>query len=270
LALTLVFSSPFVLVLLLLRLSCVVQCYIKTYVEWLTDSTFEDAKCGICRDTVTAENALRLSCLDLFHADCLDAHCSALPAHTAKAGYMCPTCTKPIFPPETAVQMGGYDGRKDGGGTRKPTLLIETLNNHLSRAEWSKPLMQGRALEPPTLYQLDSPPGDANLNASVDSHAGGSAPVLADISASGRDNNDVSIDMGDDADEDKYRRRSTAAQVLTTLGLVSPSGRAGRGRGFRLNTRRVLILAALLSSLLIVVFLGSSLSPEPPEGETSG
>jgi hypothetical protein len=55
-------------------------------------------------------NVLRLTCLgnskldsthflnhllllDMFHAECVDVHAASLPAHTAKAGYVCPTCS---------------------------------------------------------------------------------------------------------------------------------------------------------------------------------
>lgn len=40
-----------------------------------------------------------LPCPDVFHWHCLNNLASRLPLHTAPAGYQCPVCQGPVFPP---------------------------------------------------------------------------------------------------------------------------------------------------------------------------
>lgn len=240
-------------------------CHVKTYVEWLTDSTFSEPSCGICRQEVEPGRCLRLTCLDIFHPECLDRHCSELPPHTAKAGFMCPTCHKQIFPPDgarSAGEIGGYSARGDPMTSQGTSKLIEKLNDHLRAASWSSPIMAGRQAPPPELYQLDQPP---NMDQRGPEFAQGTLPVLAADGQDSRASGEVAVNIGEDADDDKYRRRPGVNQALAALGLIKPSAASpGRGRGgFRLNTTRVFVLFALLAFLLIVVFLSSSLSMEP-------
>ncbi len=107
------------------------QCVVKTYLEWLQDSEYEPATCGVCKGPLSEENAIRLLCLgmlahephpcrprlpsdanvccrvrlltwcdiaDVLHSSCLDAHVNALPPHTANAGYACPVCSVRLHP----------------------------------------------------------------------------------------------------------------------------------------------------------------------------
>lgn len=41
--------------------------------------------------------------LDVFHIKCLDEYCRQYPANTAPAGFVCPTCSSPIFPAANLV-----------------------------------------------------------------------------------------------------------------------------------------------------------------------
>eukprot|EP01113_Clastostelium_recurvatum_P034759 TRINITY_DN4758_c0_g1_i1.p1 TRINITY_DN4758_c0_g1~~TRINITY_DN4758_c0_g1_i1.p1 ORF type:complete len:331 (-),score=96.26 TRINITY_DN4758_c0_g1_i1:65-1057(-) len=75
-------------------------CVVRTYVEWLKESEYEPAVCGICKGELFADNVVRLLCMDLFHPECIDVYSSSLPPHTAQAGYVCPTCNNTcIIPP---------------------------------------------------------------------------------------------------------------------------------------------------------------------------
>jgi len=74
-------------------------CVVKSYIEWLTDPEFEAPSCGICKGELVEGSMVRLLCLDMFHPECLDVYANSLPPNTAQAGYVCPTCTKPMLPP---------------------------------------------------------------------------------------------------------------------------------------------------------------------------
>jgi len=98
-------------------------CVVKTYVDWLTDSEYDPPACGICKGELTEDNVLRLTCYDMFHPECLDVQAATLPPHTAKAGYLCSVCSKPIFPP---------DGENP---------IAFKLNQHLEKASWATNLL---------------------------------------------------------------------------------------------------------------------------------
>jgi hypothetical protein len=42
---------------------------------------------------------VRLTCLDVFHLDCLNQFCESKPLNTAISGYICPLCPTRILPP---------------------------------------------------------------------------------------------------------------------------------------------------------------------------
>jgi hypothetical protein len=80
------------------------KCVVKTYLAWLQDSDF-DASCKLCQEPVdNGRQVVRLTCHDLFHWECLDKYAkSNFPAHTAPAGYSCPTCKMAVVPIENNV-----------------------------------------------------------------------------------------------------------------------------------------------------------------------
>jgi len=105
-------------------------CHIGTYVAWLQDPDYEPPVCHICKDPITPDNVLRLTCLHMFHPECIDVHCASFPPNTAQAGFTCPTCQKSIMPPP---------------GSSSP--LAQTLLKHLDQAPWmqaTKPKVDGQ------------------------------------------------------------------------------------------------------------------------------
>jgi hypothetical protein len=99
-------------------------CVVKSYVDWLTDSEYEPPVCGICKGELSQDNMVRFLCLDMFHPECIDVYASSLPPHTAQAGYGCPTCSKPMIPPQ---------------GSTSP--LAQHIKQVLSRSSWAARLM---------------------------------------------------------------------------------------------------------------------------------
>ncbi|KAF2071231.1 hypothetical protein CYY_007448 [Polysphondylium violaceum] len=75
-------------------------CYIRSYIDWLTDSEFEESLCGVCKGNLAndSENSIRLCCYHLYHPECIDVYAATLPDSTSMFGYPCPKCNAPILP----------------------------------------------------------------------------------------------------------------------------------------------------------------------------
>lgn len=78
------------------------KCIIQSYCQWLKDSDYSSL-CGTCNTELAQEECLRLICYHVFHIKCLDEYCRQYPANTAPAGFVCPTCSSPIFPAANLV-----------------------------------------------------------------------------------------------------------------------------------------------------------------------
>ncbi|KAM4620536.1 zinc finger protein-like 1 isoform 2-T2 [Polymixia lowei] len=74
------------------------KCIVQSYLQWLQDSDY-NPNCTLCNTPLTAQDTVRLICYDVFHWACLNSLAARLPLHTAPAGYQCPTCQGPVFPP---------------------------------------------------------------------------------------------------------------------------------------------------------------------------
>lgn len=78
-------------------------CVVKTYSEWVIDGDYDwPPKCNVCHEALQAgETATsRLGCLHVLHTSCLVMHLQSFPLHTAPAGYICPVCSVPVWPPK--------------------------------------------------------------------------------------------------------------------------------------------------------------------------
>lgn len=58
---------------------------------------------------------------DVFHWSCLNNLASRLPLHTAPAGYQCPTCQGPVFPPSNLASP-----------------VADVLKEQLSSVNWAR------------------------------------------------------------------------------------------------------------------------------------
>ncbi|XP_059499777.1 zinc finger protein-like 1, partial [Stegostoma tigrinum] len=77
-------------------------CVVMSYLQWLQDSDY-NSDCNLCDTPLTDEDTIRLVCYDIFHWSCLNKMAAQLPKNTAPAGYQCPMCKGPIFPPANTV-----------------------------------------------------------------------------------------------------------------------------------------------------------------------
>jgi len=101
-------------------------CYIRSYIDWLTDSEFEESLCGVCKGNLASdsENSIRLCCYHLFHPECIDVYAATLPESTSLFGYPCPKCSGPILP--------------ENGNE---STLANTIRNKFSMSMWAENIL---------------------------------------------------------------------------------------------------------------------------------
>ncbi|XP_033927737.1 zinc finger protein-like 1 [Melopsittacus undulatus] len=119
--------------------SCLVsahpKCIVQSYLQWLQDSDYSP-DCALCGTALQGRDTVRLVCYDVFHWSCLSARARALPARTAPAGHLCPTCGGPLIPPPN------LEGP-----------LAAALRKRLAAAHWARP-----GLGLPLIDDLEEPP----------------------------------------------------------------------------------------------------------------
>ncbi|CAH2325271.1 Zinc finger -like 1 [Pelobates cultripes] len=96
------------------------KCIVQSYLQWLQDSDY-NPNCVLCNTLLSSKETTRLVCYDLFHWSCLNDLASQLPQNTAPAGYQCPSCQGPIFPPANLVSP-----------------VASTLRDKLSTVNWAR------------------------------------------------------------------------------------------------------------------------------------
>ncbi|XP_061558514.1 zinc finger protein-like 1 [Phycodurus eques] len=106
------------------------KCIVQSYLQWLQDSDY-NPNCPLCNNQLIAEDTVRLICYDVFHWSCLNDLASRLPLHTAPAGYQCPSCQGPVFPPPNLASP-----------------VADVLKEQLSSVNWARaglglPLIDG-------------------------------------------------------------------------------------------------------------------------------
>ncbi|KAJ6905777.1 hypothetical protein NC652_023511 [Populus alba x Populus x berolinensis] len=85
-------------------------CVVRTYSEWVIDGEYDwPPKCCSCQAVLQegdGSQTTRLGCLHAIHTNCLVSHIKSFPPHTAPAGYVCPSCSTPIWPPKSVKDSG--------------------------------------------------------------------------------------------------------------------------------------------------------------------
>ncbi|KAA0716557.1 Zinc finger protein-like 1 [Triplophysa tibetana] len=96
------------------------KCIVQSYLQWLQDSDY-NPNCSLCSQPLDSQDTVRLVCYDLFHWSCLNELASRQPLCTAPAGYQCPTCQGPVFPPPNLASP-----------------VADTLREQLSSVNWAR------------------------------------------------------------------------------------------------------------------------------------
>ncbi|KAJ6385603.1 hypothetical protein OIU77_028728 [Salix suchowensis] len=85
-------------------------CVVRTYSEWVIDGEYDwPPRCCSCQAVFQegdGPQTTRLGCLHVIHTNCLVSHTKSFPPHTAPAGYVCPSCSTPIWPPKSVKDSG--------------------------------------------------------------------------------------------------------------------------------------------------------------------
>ncbi|NP_001091178.1 zinc finger protein-like 1 isoform X1 [Xenopus laevis] len=96
------------------------KCIVQSYLQWLQDSDY-NPNCRLCNTLLSSKETARLVCYDLFHWSCLNDLATQQPPNTAPAGYRCPSCQGPVFPPNNLVSP-----------------VAATLREKLSTVNWAR------------------------------------------------------------------------------------------------------------------------------------
>uniref|UniRef100_A0A3B5QU24 Zinc finger protein-like 1 n=1 Tax=Xiphophorus maculatus TaxID=8083 RepID=A0A3B5QU24_XIPMA len=122
------------------------KCIVQSYLQWLQDSDY-NPNCALCNNLLTTHDTVRLICYDVFHWACLNNLASRLPLHTAPAGYQCPSCQGPVFPPSNLAspvadvlreQLSSVNWARAGLGLPLPIgVLEETTADVSDYTDWS-------------------------------------------------------------------------------------------------------------------------------------
>ncbi|MEQ2289465.1 Zinc finger protein-like 1, partial [Ameca splendens] len=126
------------------------KCIVQSYLQWLQDSDYNPS-CALCNNPLATQDTVRLICYDVFHWACLNNLASRLPLHTAPAGYQCPSCQGPVFPPSNLAspvadvlkeQLSSVNWARAGLGLpliEEPVGVLEetTANDVSDYTDWS-------------------------------------------------------------------------------------------------------------------------------------
>ncbi|XP_022188597.1 zinc finger protein-like 1 [Nilaparvata lugens] len=248
------------------------KCIVQSYLKWLQDSDYE-AVCYVCLRDLKSEDCVRLLCYHIVHWKCLDTAARALPQTTAPAGYKCPQCDFPIFPPLNLVspvadilreRLAGVNWARVGLGL---PLLSEEIE--------VRPVTEGNSTEPPKPMCIENGmSNDAVVHVEDPILPFGPSETFGHVPRRTHQNVDESAPLiGSDVlhypdhDENKYKRRSASEWIFRWLKSVSSQRVPGYKPG-HLYRRYVMaaILAFLLLCALIVVFskLGSIVTANDP------
>ncbi|KTG45976.1 hypothetical protein cypCar_00021991 [Cyprinus carpio] len=209
------------------------KCIVQSYLQWLQDSDY-NPNCSLCSQPLDSQDTVRLVCYDLFHWSCLNELASRQPLYTAPAGYQCPTCQGPVFPPSNLAspvadmlreQLSYVNWARAGLGLPliedPPKSEESTTHDITCYSEWSSfetPTVDITSNLTPTSLPPDQDVEHMHKNGEM------SAQNHSAISMSTTSTTDtITINTGHSAvmqidfDDDKYRRRpalSWFAQVL--------------------------------------------------------
>ncbi|KAI0237174.1 Zinc finger protein-like 1 [Lamellibrachia satsuma] len=256
------------------------RCIVQSYLQWLQDSDYEPL-CKLCNRSLSDDAAgpcVRLICYDVFHWGCLDHYARQLPANTAPAGYTCPLCKSCIFPANNLVSP-----------------VADTLRELLSKVNWAR-----AGLGLPLIEERGGGNDDSASPATASAHTsvhqvphtyatGTTSQLLQDVVSdestpyaradkssdffsnprklfdSTREDCSHLLNMSNDHDDDKYKRRPALQWFARWFKSQGSSGRKDPNAGMkRILIVIVLALIGFLTILLIMSRLGRSAAENDP------
>lgn len=223
-------------------------------------------------------------CYDLFHWSCLNDLASQLPPNTAPAGYQCPSCQGPIFPPSNLVspvastlreKLSTVNWARAGLGLPliEETAAVEEVAEHdvTDYRDWSvvnsssSDHMSENSEAPQQAGYLYSsaPTSTAQHGSMAKDHSvmmgdGGADSVTINAASTPRkiyDTRDVAASQETviDFDDDKYRRRPT----LSWLARILRNRTGSKSRPVSTKQRFLVILIIGVLGFLTLILLMS-------------
>ncbi|XP_059053321.1 zinc finger protein-like 1 homolog [Achroia grisella] len=270
------------------------KCIVQSYLQWLRDSDYNPI-CEICTKNLSEGECIRLTCYHVFHWACAESRYRALPETTAPAGYQCPSCATPVFPPSNLVspvadvlreKLAGVNWARAGLGL---PLLSEDQDLKGAAGRRSLSPDQGQYYSSTVDSQRGTPVG-ASDDESTSRAANGtphSIVQMPDDSINIYDNTSLkrtdSLQGGQasrksskllenskqianfDHDENKYKQKSTFAWISRWWKNTLPSSRVRRAGG--IYRRYWILLFAVIAIVVILLLLSHrEVSEENPFG----
>ncbi|XP_047512075.1 zinc finger protein-like 1 homolog [Pieris napi] len=261
------------------------KCIIQSYLQWLQDSDYNPI-CEICTKSLAEGECIRLTCYHVFHWECAESRYRALPRTTAPAGYQCPSCATPVFPPPNLVspvadvlkeKLAGVNWARAGLGlpllsdeqdlkgasSRRSQSPMEQSNYFINSIDTQRgtpvgasddeAISRSATSSPHSIVQISDEPTNIYDNTSVkraDNLQGAQIPRKTYKT----DENSRPL-SNFDHDENKYKQKSTFAWISRWWKNSLPSSRNRRGGGIY---KRYWIALFAIVILVIVLWLLSN------------
>lgn len=118
-------------------------CVVRTYSEWVIDGEYDwPPECCLCKVSLedgSDSKTTRLGCLHVIHTSCSISHIQSFPPETAPAGYCCPACSTPIWPPKSIKDTGSSLHTKLKEAILQSGLEKNVFGNHLVTLPTTEP-----------------------------------------------------------------------------------------------------------------------------------
>ncbi|XP_037089967.1 zinc finger protein-like 1 homolog [Pollicipes pollicipes] len=231
------------------------KCIVQSYLHWLQDSDC-DPRCQLCKADLKDHPCVRLTCYHVFHWSCLNELALELPANTAPAGYRCPACEEPLFPPANLVSP-----------------VADVLRAALHQVNWARAGLGLPLLDTPPSFGGEAPtvagavplqdqaaeprPWDREPPARKDSsvvQVESSSAFHRELSSAAEGRRllgETHSLLDSDSTENKYRRRSALEWFQRWWRLMS--GPPSRPRAGAIYRRYLMVLVLVVVALVTIV-----------------
>ncbi|KAK4788107.1 hypothetical protein SAY86_019426 [Trapa natans] len=270
-------------------------CVARTYSEWVRDGEYDwPPTCCFCQAVLEDGNTVRttrLGCLHVIHTNCLVSHIKSFPSHTAPAGYTCPACSVPLWPPKSIKDSGSQLHRLLKEAISQTGLENYLFGNHTVDRTHAAPGVgessitslpsdsggvESSKLAESEMVEIDVPGSSNYMRSSSPPRATTrKGPLQVD-----RQYSDISYYADDeDGNRKKYNRRGPVhhkfmksllpfwSNALPTLPVTAPprkdpsnstdapEGRLWHKRSSRMDPRKILLLIAIMACLAMMAVL---------------
>ncbi|KAG0463544.1 hypothetical protein HPP92_019613 [Vanilla planifolia] len=144
-------------------------CVVQKYSDWVVNGDYDwPPTCPGCQARLeTGSETTRLGCLDVMHTNCLVSHIQSFPPQTAQAGYVCPSCSSPIWPPKNVKDTGSHLHAKLKEAIIQSGMEKNIFGNFLVSLPPVEPRATPRAFASDPLIRVSAAEDSQNSNSSA-------------------------------------------------------------------------------------------------------